>query len=113
MEVVSEERPDRITRDTDVRLGFGDLEHAAAARREIGLGLRLAQGDLLLNPDRDARWELTELDEVAILTPFAEGCEARSTCHPRLRTGAPWTLRSATEFAGGFATLRPRFSGRP
>jgi hypothetical protein len=57
--------------------GFTDLERAAAARGEIALGLRIAQRELLLNPDRDARWNLSESDEVVILTCFAEGSEVR------------------------------------
>lgn len=54
---------------------FEDLECAAAARGEIALGLRRAQGpaaDLALNPDRDAEWTLARGDEVVVLASYAD-----------------------------------------
>jgi hypothetical protein len=52
-------RPARHGFGTGARVGFPDLERAAAERGEIALGLRLAREGLLLNPDREARWTLT------------------------------------------------------
>lgn len=54
---------------------FADIEQAAAARGEIALGLRRAEGpdaELVLNPDRDADWTLAPGDEVVVLRSYAE-----------------------------------------
>ena len=54
---------------------FADLERAAAARGEIALGLRRAEGpdaELALNPDRDTAWTLAPGDEVVVLGSCAE-----------------------------------------
>ena len=53
---------------------FEDLEHAAAARGEIALGLRRSRGSdagIALNPDREAEWTLADGDEVVVLTSQA------------------------------------------
>ncbi|MGI9330771.1 MAG: CASTOR/POLLUX-related putative ion channel [Gammaproteobacteria bacterium] len=50
--------------------GFTDLMLAAQQRMEIALGLRRVSADgaqLLLNPDRNQRWELNESDRVVVL----------------------------------------------
>ncbi len=49
--------------------GFHDLLYAGQQKMEIALGLRLAQhnGKVLLNPPRDARWQLGEQDKVVVL----------------------------------------------
>ena len=54
---------------------FGDLEHAAAARGEIALGLRRGGGadaGLALNPDRQIEWTLADGDEVVVLASHAD-----------------------------------------
>jgi hypothetical protein len=61
---------DYLTTNGPVR--FGDLDRAAASRGEIALGFQLTQGGLVLNPERDAAWELAENDEVVILSSYAE-----------------------------------------
>ena len=52
---------------------FEDLEHAAAARGEIALGLRRsADAGLALNPDREAEWALADGDEVVVLSSHTD-----------------------------------------
>jgi hypothetical protein len=54
----------------DEACGFADLMLAAQQRMEIALGLRRVSAsgaELLLNPDRDQRWELNESDRVVVL----------------------------------------------
>jgi hypothetical protein len=61
-------------------LRFGALEHAAAARGEIALGLRRSRGSdagIALNPNREAEWALADGDEVVVLTSQA-GPDARA-----------------------------------
>jgi hypothetical protein len=47
---------------------FDDLTYAALQKMEIALGLRFAEsGEVLLNPDRDRSWRLSENDRVIVL----------------------------------------------
>ena len=60
----------------DGPVAFGELERAVAARGDLALGVRIAGGVPSLNPDRDERWSLTEVDEVVALTWMGERDDA-------------------------------------
>ncbi len=53
-------------------LRFEAIEHVAAARGEIALGLQTGEGDPTLNPGRDSEWSLGEGDAVVVLTSYDE-----------------------------------------
>jgi len=78
-QIVLESAREYLEKQESVR--FADLERAAAARGEIALGLRRAEGpdaELALNPDRDAAWSLAAGDEVVVLRTYAEPEDAAS-----------------------------------
>jgi hypothetical protein len=55
------------TRDVN----FVEIQAAANAHSEIALGVRLGKGGratVLLNPDRDTTWKLSEGDDIVVLT---------------------------------------------
>ncbi len=59
---------------TDAPVRFADVDMAAAARGEIALGIRRAEGPaagLMLNPDRTVRWTPAPGDEVVVLASQA------------------------------------------
>jgi len=72
-QIVLRRAQEYVTTEGPVR--FEDLECAAAARGEIAIGLRHAEGRdpaIALNPDRDTEWTLASADELVVLTTYAE-----------------------------------------
>ena len=54
--------------ETGVDCRFDDLTYSALQKMEIALGLRIgATGEVLLNPDREAVWQLADDDRIIVL----------------------------------------------
>jgi len=51
---------------------FEDLEHLAAERGQIALGVQIANGELQLNPGREVEWALGPADRIVTLATFEE-----------------------------------------